>query len=111
MRLETNFLLRSKNKALKDVTVAFRMNFSRSSIKGSSSKIGNGSSHVIQLMILDFSEAKLASFTPQRAQNQREALSFYMHSYIDFLEHAGHHTLFDIPDFDGMLIICTQMFS
>lgn len=90
----------SKNKQIKDITVAFRMNFSRSCIKGGSSKIGNGSSHVIQLMVLDFGSAKLASFTPTQAHSQTEALSFYMNSYLDFLEHAGHHTLFDIPDFD-----------
>jgi hypothetical protein len=27
-------------------------------------------------------------------------MSFYMRSYLDFLEHAGHHVLFDLPDFD-----------
>ncbi|KAG8800448.1 hypothetical protein FRC16_002842 [Serendipita sp. 398] len=89
-----------KNRALKDITVAFRMKFSRTGIKGSSSKIGNGSNHLIQLMILDFGSAKLQSFRPTLAHEDTEALTFYLRNYLQFLENGGSHTLFDIPDFD-----------
>lgn len=90
----------TKNRPIKDVQVAFRMTFSRAGIKGSSSKIGNGSSHLIQLMILDFAGAKLQSFRPTQPHEDTEALSFYMRQYLQFLENGGSHTLFDIPDFD-----------
>lgn len=31
----------------------------------------------------------------------KDALSFYLHQYLNFLHGAGHHTLFDLPDFDN----------
>ncbi|KAG8774937.1 hypothetical protein FRC15_000899 [Serendipita sp. 397] len=77
-----------KNRALKDITVAFRMKFSRTGIKGSSSKIGNGSNHLIQLMILDFGSAKLQSFRPTLAHEDTEALTFYLRNYLQFLENV-----------------------
>ena len=33
----------------------------------------------------------------------KAALSFYMHKYLEFLQNAGLHTLYDLPDFESKL--------
>ena len=33
----------------------------------------------------------------------KTALSFYMHKYLEFLQAAGYHTLYDLPDFDNKM--------
>lgn len=54
----TQYFRSRKNKPLKDVTVAFRLEFERSKIKGRDSRIGNSDSkHLIQMMILKFESA------------------------------------------------------
>ena len=35
------------------------------------------------------------------AGTAKTALLFYMHKYLEFLQSAGHHTLYDLPDFEG----------
>ncbi|KAF7328255.1 hypothetical protein MVEN_02565400 [Mycena venus] len=81
--------------------VSYRMKFSRGSIKGRDSKIGNhGSKHLIQMMILDIDSAKLVMYKPSLSVKVKDALSFYLHEYLHFLRNAGNHVLFNLPDFD-----------
>jgi hypothetical protein len=54
----------SSKKKLEGLTVAFNMDFSRTSIRGGHEKIGNKSNHVIQLRILDFATARIVSIEP-----------------------------------------------
>lgn len=44
-----------------------------------------------------FSDARLVSINPALSHSQQEAMTFYMRSYLEFLERAGHHVLFDLP--------------
>ncbi|KAJ7246223.1 hypothetical protein C8J57DRAFT_1678479 [Mycena rebaudengoi] len=81
--------------------VSYRMKFSRSSIKGRDTKIGNhGSKHLIQMMILDIDSAKLVMSKPSLSVQVKDALAFYLLEYLRFLRSAGNHVLFNLPDFD-----------
>ncbi len=46
--------------------------------------------------------AKLVTFKDDEVMHPsvQEALTFYMRRYLEFLQHAGNHVLFDLPDFD-----------
>ncbi|KDQ52587.1 hypothetical protein JAAARDRAFT_702442 [Jaapia argillacea MUCL 33604] len=88
---------RDQNVEVKDLELAFRMDFSVSGIRGHSTKIGNGV-HVIQLMVLDFSTANLVSKVD--IAEGRDSLKYYSTKYLEFLHQAGHHVLFSLPDFD-----------
>ncbi|PSS11038.1 hypothetical protein PHLCEN_2v3334 [Hermanssonia centrifuga] len=93
----------TKNRHPKDTTVVFRVEFARSHITGRDTKIGNASSkHLIQMLILKFETAKLVTFKDDEVMHPsvQEALTFYMRRYLEFLQHAGNHVLFDLPDFD-----------
>lgn len=91
---------RDRNVTLNDVEVAFRVPFSTSGIAGSTSKIGNGV-HVIKLMILDTTKARLASHVHVQDGHIRDALVFYMTKYIAYLQRAGRHVFYSLPDFDN----------
>ncbi|KAJ7263473.1 hypothetical protein C8J57DRAFT_1629561 [Mycena rebaudengoi] len=81
--------------------VSYRMKFSRSSIKGRDTKIGNhGSKHLIQMMILDIDSAKLVMSKPSLSVKVKDALAYYLPEYLRFLRSAGNHVLFNLPDFD-----------
>ena len=62
---ETDFLTlasfsSTKNRALKNVKVYYRLEFTKKSIKGNSAKIGNAdSSHLIQMLILNFDSTSI----------------------------------------------------
>lgn len=49
------------------------------------------------------SAAKLVSLRPDTGLTgaAKTALLFYMHKYLEFLQSAGYHNLFDLPDFEG----------
>ena len=51
----------------------------------------------------DHSAAKLVLLRPETglAGAAKTALLFYIHKYLEFLQSAGHHTLYDLPDFEG----------
>ncbi|KDQ49725.1 hypothetical protein JAAARDRAFT_142971 [Jaapia argillacea MUCL 33604] len=95
----TSFLpTRDHNVPLHDLEVAFRMEFTVTGLRSMHSDIGNGA-HVIQMLVLNFSTAELASKVVLK-KGGRESLVAYMKSYLDYLHHAGHHVLFSLPDFD-----------
>ncbi|KAL4248925.1 hypothetical protein ABKN59_007566 [Abortiporus biennis] len=98
-----------RNRSFTDVEVAFRVPFSFSRIRGSDAKIGNGS-HIIKMLILDFTKAQLVSVTPE-VETGRQALAFYLSQYLKFLNNAGHHVLFSLPDFDDDDFSITMDFS
>ncbi|KAF7366819.1 hypothetical protein MSAN_00940200 [Mycena sanguinolenta] len=77
--------------------VAFRLKFSRRNLSGKDSRIGNGA-NVIQMLILDFSSAQMILFKPFGAP---DALEWYLKQYLTFLQNAGHHVRYDLPDFDN----------
>ncbi|KAF7366826.1 hypothetical protein MSAN_00940900 [Mycena sanguinolenta] len=77
--------------------VAFRLKFSRRNLSGKDSRIGNGA-NVIQMLILDFSSAQMVLSKPFSAP---DALQWYLKQYLTFLQNAGHHVRYDLPDFDN----------
>ncbi|KAJ7824736.1 hypothetical protein B0H14DRAFT_3727614 [Mycena olivaceomarginata] len=81
--------------------VAFRLKFSRRKLSGKDSRIGNGSGHLIQMMILDFSSAKMVLFRPDLPIGTADSLEWYLKKYLTLLQSAGHHVHFDLPDFDN----------
>lgn len=55
-----------KNRSLKNVKIAFRLEFDRSNLKGRDSRIGNvDSKHLIQMLILKFESECLDTFHHQ----------------------------------------------
>ncbi|GJJ16055.1 hypothetical protein Clacol_010334 [Clathrus columnatus] len=108
---------RSRNVHIKDLELAFRLDFAVNTIKGTTANIGNGA-HLIQLLVLNM-DCKLfailgllysflipplpkAATLASKVQipHAKEALAFYLKGYLDFLRQAGHHVLFSLPDFD-----------
>ncbi|KAJ7732039.1 hypothetical protein B0H16DRAFT_183186, partial [Mycena metata] len=88
------------NVPFEGLEVAFRLKFSRTALSGKDSRIGNGSGHLIQMMILDFSSARMALFKADLPIGTADALEWYLKKYLTFLQNAGHHVRFDLPDFD-----------
>lgn len=80
----------------KDLDIAVRMKFTRRALSSEDSIIGNGE-QIIQLMVLDFASAKVLT----RNHISQDILAFYVGKYLELLRHAGHHVLFDLPDFDN----------
>ncbi|CAL1696314.1 unnamed protein product [Somion occarium] len=96
---------RTKNKLVKNVQVAYRVEFSRSNIKGRDSKVGNtASTHFIQMLILNLEKGRLVTLKGEKDKtlpaDTKDALGFYLRKYLDFLTRSGNHVLFDLPDFD-----------
>lgn len=48
---------------------------------------------------LTFADAKLTKITPE-VQQGRQSLEAYLLAYLQFLQSAGHHVLFSLPNFD-----------
>ncbi|KAJ6464047.1 hypothetical protein C8R45DRAFT_1220135 [Mycena sanguinolenta] len=80
--------------------VAFRLKFSRRNLSGKDSRIGNGA-NLIQMLILDFSSAQMVLFKPDLPLGTADALEWYLKQYLTFLQNAGHHVRYDLPDFDN----------
>ncbi|KAJ7210092.1 hypothetical protein GGX14DRAFT_451427 [Mycena pura] len=99
---KSGYRVEPKNSVSVDgLQVSYRMSFSRTSIKGRDTKIGNhDSKHLIQLMILDIDSAKLVKSSASLPIKVKDALAFYLFEYLHFLRSAGNHVLFDLPDFD-----------
>ncbi|KAJ7258353.1 hypothetical protein B0H12DRAFT_1280739 [Mycena haematopus] len=87
------------NVAFDGLEVAFRLKFTRHNLSGKDTRIGNGS-NLIQMMILDFSSAQMVMFKPDLPIGTSESLEWYLKKYLTFLQNAGHHVRFDLPDFD-----------
>lgn len=85
-----------ENIALEYTDVAIRMRFDRRAIRSEDSLIGNGG-NIIQLMVLDFDSAKILT---RLNSVSHDVLTFYVRKYLQLLRKAGHHVLFDLPDFD-----------
>ncbi|GBE84865.1 predicted protein [Sparassis crispa] len=81
-----------------DLEAVFRVSFVRKAISGRDAQIGRGQ-NLIQLVVLDLSKGKLVSLRPP-VTNGRDALSFYLEKYVQFLQDAGNHVFFSLPDFD-----------
>ncbi|KAJ7243610.1 hypothetical protein B0H12DRAFT_830295 [Mycena haematopus] len=79
--------------------VAFRLKFSRRNLGGKDTRIGTGS-HLIQMLILDFSSAQMVTFKSDLPIGTSDSLEWYLKKYLTFLQNAGHHVRFDLPDFD-----------
>ncbi|KAF7343262.1 hypothetical protein MVEN_01758100 [Mycena venus] len=88
------------NVIFEGLEVAFRLKFSRSNLSGKDSRIGNGSSLLIQMMILDFASAQMVLFKSGLPIDSTDSLEWYLKKYLAFLQNAGHHVRFDLPDFD-----------
>ncbi|KAK7042564.1 hypothetical protein R3P38DRAFT_320807 [Favolaschia claudopus] len=88
------------NVPFENLEIAFRLRFSRSNLTGKDSRIGNGVEHQIQMMILDFSSAQMVLFKPDLPLGTADALEWYLKKYLVFLQSAGQHVRFDLPDFD-----------
>ncbi|KAJ7027386.1 hypothetical protein C8F04DRAFT_965258 [Mycena alexandri] len=91
---------RRDNVTFEGLEVAFRLKFSRTALSGKDSRIGNGSGHLIQMMILDFSSAHMVLFGSNLPLGTTDSLEWYLKKYLTFLQNAGHHVRFDLPDFD-----------
>ncbi|THG96118.1 hypothetical protein EW026_g5654 [Hermanssonia centrifuga] len=87
-----------RNRTFKDVEAVFRVPFKIAGMRGEHSRIGNGQ-HVINMVILDYTKAQLLSVSSE-VNNGRQALSVYLSEYLEFLQNAGNHVLFSLPDFD-----------
>ncbi|KAF7366836.1 hypothetical protein MSAN_00942100 [Mycena sanguinolenta] len=79
--------------------MALRLKFSRRNLSGKDSRIGNGA-NLIQLLILDFSSAQMILFGSNLPLGTSDALEWYLKQYLTFLQNAGHHVRYDLPDFD-----------
>ncbi|CCL98532.1 uncharacterized protein FIBRA_00531 [Fibroporia radiculosa] len=95
----TAYHTRDRQQDLSEVEVVFRVKFNVRGLQGKDSKIGSGQ-NLINLIILNLSDAQLVSVEPPIAMNGRDAFSHYMSHYLSFLQQAGNHVLFSIPDFD-----------
>ncbi|KAF8214864.1 hypothetical protein K438DRAFT_2008968 [Mycena galopus ATCC 62051] len=82
-----------------NLEVAFRVKFSRRTLGGKDTRIGSGT-NLIQMMILDFSSAQMVLFHPDLPAGTADSLEWYLRKYLTFLQNAGHHVRFDLPDFD-----------
>ncbi|KAJ6593574.1 hypothetical protein B0H19DRAFT_25714 [Mycena capillaripes] len=89
------------NVTFNGLDIAFRLKFSRTSLSGKDSRIGNGAGLLIQLMVLDFSSAQMVSLKPELPNGTKDSLEWYLRKYLAFLQKAGHHVRFDLPDFDA----------
>ncbi|KAF8183035.1 hypothetical protein K438DRAFT_1600129 [Mycena galopus ATCC 62051] len=85
--------------AFDNLEVAFRLKFSRRNLGGKDTRIGSGT-HLIQMMILDFSSAHMVLLKPDLPHGTADSLEWYLKRYLTFLQNAGHHVRFDLPDFD-----------
>ncbi|KAF8183019.1 hypothetical protein K438DRAFT_1975274 [Mycena galopus ATCC 62051] len=82
-----------------NLEVAFRLKFSRRQLGGKDTRIGSGT-HLIQMMILDFPNAQMVWSSPSLPVGAFVSLQWYLKKYLGFLQSAGHHVRFDLPDFD-----------
>ncbi|KAF7427988.1 hypothetical protein PC9H_007206 [Pleurotus ostreatus] len=89
------------NVDIKGLKVAFRLPFTRHVLEGYDKVIGNGPGHLIQMTILDLKNPRLVLFADELDYSVKDAASFYLKKYLHFLHFAGHHVLFDLPDFDN----------
>ncbi|KAJ7199899.1 hypothetical protein B0H12DRAFT_1036920 [Mycena haematopus] len=87
------------NVAFEGLEVAFRLKFSRRNLGGKDTRIGTGS-HLIQMIILDFSTAQMVLFKPDLPIGTADSLEWYLKQYLTLLQNAGHHVRYDLPDFD-----------
>ncbi|OBZ69011.1 hypothetical protein A0H81_11374 [Grifola frondosa] len=78
--------------------IDFRLNYEIRTIVGIDSKIGNRQS-IIRLVILDLTTAMLIASEPEVGAGV-ESLVEYLSKYLEFLQTAGHHVLFSLPEFD-----------
>ncbi|KZT30121.1 hypothetical protein NEOLEDRAFT_1055067 [Neolentinus lepideus HHB14362 ss-1] len=90
---------RDRNVPLDDVDVSFRVRFVVSGIQGHTKKIGNGV-HVIKLMVLDTLKPRFVA-TSEPHPHAREALTFYLTKYLEYLREAGYHVFYSLPDWDN----------
>ncbi|EKM54057.1 uncharacterized protein PHACADRAFT_145658 [Phanerochaete carnosa HHB-10118-sp] len=79
----------------------FRIPFRTTGIKGSASLIGNGS-HAFTLLVLEYRRAKLMTISRETDQPSSQALESYLQTYLAFLQSAGHHVLFSLPNFSDL---------
>ncbi|KAF7429005.1 hypothetical protein PC9H_008243 [Pleurotus ostreatus] len=90
------------NIPLGGLEVAYRIPFTRRIIEGRDTAVGNGDGRRIQLLTMDLKSAQAVLFsTNDLDRTKREVLNFYLKKYLQFLQNAGHHVLFDLPDFDN----------
>ncbi|TFK51257.1 hypothetical protein OE88DRAFT_1629687 [Heliocybe sulcata] len=90
---------RDRNVSLDDVDVSFRVRFVVSGIQGHTKKIGNGI-HVIKLMVLDTLKPRFVT-TSDSHPVAREALTFYLTRYLEYIREAGYHVFYSLPDWDN----------
>ncbi|KAF7351634.1 hypothetical protein MSAN_01596000 [Mycena sanguinolenta] len=89
------------NVLLDGIEVAFRVKFSRHNLSGKDTRIGDGS-HLIQMLILDFSSAQMILLKSNLSSDTTDSLEWYLRKYLIFLQSAGHHVRYDLPDFNDV---------
>ncbi|KAJ6457917.1 hypothetical protein C8R45DRAFT_560881 [Mycena sanguinolenta] len=89
------------NVPLDGFEVAFRLKFSRRNLSGKDMRISEGS-HLIQMMILDFSSAQMILLKSDLPLGTADSLEWYLRKYLVFLQSAGHHVRYDLPDFNDV---------
>ncbi|KAF9822043.1 hypothetical protein IEO21_00037 [Rhodonia placenta] len=84
-----------ENLPIDDLQIEFRVNYDIRDLSGVDSRIGTGK---MRLLILDFSNAKLMSMAPSISMGKDTLLS-YLVKYLEFLQSAGRHVFFSLPEF------------
>ncbi|EKM54030.1 uncharacterized protein PHACADRAFT_257614 [Phanerochaete carnosa HHB-10118-sp] len=97
---DTALAERSQNVDIESQSFVFRVPFRGDGIAGRSTITGiTGSDHTIPLVVFDYRNAEIVHIEPE-VVNGRQALEFYLGVYTKFLQSAGHHVLFSLPNFD-----------
>ncbi|PCH38342.1 hypothetical protein WOLCODRAFT_149281 [Wolfiporia cocos MD-104 SS10] len=94
----SSYLARDRIQNLEDLELAYRIPFDMRRITGKDSMIGI-EQNLIQLVVFNMTNARFLSMTPTLL-NDRESLMYYISKYLAFLQQAGNHVLFSLPDFD-----------
>ncbi|EKM54028.1 uncharacterized protein PHACADRAFT_257609 [Phanerochaete carnosa HHB-10118-sp] len=90
---------RFRNLTVSETSATFRVPFKMTGIKGRDTIIGS-SENVINMLVFDYKSAVLIDTAPKRQERERQSLEIYLRTYLQFLQAAGHHVLFSLPDFN-----------
>ncbi|EKM54032.1 uncharacterized protein PHACADRAFT_257621 [Phanerochaete carnosa HHB-10118-sp] len=93
----------------KNTTFTYRVPFKIDVVAGYTASIGGGE-HKIRMLVFDYKSAKLirtsirepdGTHQPAPPVEGQQSLEFYLEQYLEFLQSAGHHVLFSLPNFEN----------
>ncbi|KZT05942.1 uncharacterized protein LAESUDRAFT_206407 [Laetiporus sulphureus 93-53] len=92
-----NVLEQGRVRPINNCEFFFRMGFDTREISRTDAGVSSSKS-LIRLIILDLPGSSLQLMSDEHASD-KDALVFYLSQYLRFLQDAGYHTLFSLPEF------------